>query len=334
MRELTLKEAVIEAIAEEMRRDPMVFMLGQTLTEYDDIYNPGISKLAREFGPARLRVTGLMERFEAGAGVGAALAGARPIVDLGTAAFSTLAYDEIFAKAGLWRYSHGSNGGMTIPVVFRVFYTSYGTAGPEHARAPLATYMHGLGLKVVVPSTPHDAKGLMKSAIRDDGPVVFMEPAPLGSVKGPVPEEEYLVEFGRAEVRREGMDCTIVAVGYQVPMALEAAEELADERISAEVIDVRTLAPLDIGTIIDSVRRTGYLVEVDEDFARCGVGAEIGFLVQERAFAALKGPIRRVAPETPAPASPVLNRAVMPSREKICAAVRLTVGRDEPRSPR
>lgn len=327
MRELTIQEAVLEAIAEEMRRDPMVFMMGQTVTEYDDHFNPGISKLAKEFGVNRMRPTGIIEKYEAGAGVGAALAGARPIVDLFTAAFGVLAYDEIFAKAGLWMYEHGRNGGMNIPVVFRAPYSSYGSSGAEHSRSPLATYMHGIGFKLVVPSNPYDAKGLMKTAIRDNDPVVFMEPLAISrrGVKAPVPEEEYTLPFGQANIVREGTDCTVVAVGYQVHMALEAAEMLAGEGISVEVIDPRTLIPLDIDTIVNSVRKTGYLVETDEDFIRCGVGAEVGFQVQELAFESLKGPMLRVAPRAPSPASPVLNREVMPSPEKICDAVRRAV---------
>lgn len=325
MRELTMQEGVMEAIAEEMRRDPMVFMMGQTVSEWDDHYNPGVSKLNKEFGRQRMRPTGIIELFEGSAGVGAALAGGRPIVDLFTAAFGSLAYDAVFAKAGLWMYEHGRNGGMVMPVVFRAPYTSYGTSGAEHSRSPLATYMHGPGLKVVVPSTPYDAKGLIKTAIRDDNPIVFMEPRPLANVKGPVPEEEYLLPFGQAQVVREGSDCTVVALGYQVKMALEVAEALAGQGISLEVIDPRSLVPLDIETIIQSVRKTGRFVEVDEDFIRCGVGAEVGFQVQELAFDALKAPMQRVAPRAPSPASPVLNREVMPSPEKIVEAVQRAV---------
>ncbi|MFQ5880317.1 MAG: alpha-ketoacid dehydrogenase subunit beta, partial [Dehalococcoidia bacterium] len=270
MRDLSMQEAVMEAIAEEMRRDPMVFMIGQTVGEWDDHYNPGVGKLNQEFGRQRMRVSAIVEKFEAGAGVGAALAGGRPIVDLSTAAFGVLAYDEIFAKAGLWLYEHGRNGGMNMPVVFRLPYTSYGTSGAEHQRSPLATYMHGVGFRVVVPSTPHDAKGLLKTAIRDEDPVVFMEPRSLANVRGPVPEEEYTLPYGQANVVREGTDCTVVAVGYQIRLALEAAEALASKGISVEVVDPRTLVPLDIETILKSVRKTGRLVETDEDFIRCG----------------------------------------------------------------
>jgi pyruvate/2-oxoglutarate/acetoin dehydrogenase E1 component len=324
-RQLSYKEAVLEAIDEEMDRDETVFMLGQTVSEFDDCYNPGISRLARKYGQTRMRPTGLVERLEAGAGVGAALAGMRPIVDLFSAAFASVAYDEVFAKAGLWTYEHGGNGGMRVPIVFRLPYTSYGTSGAEHCRSPLAQYMHGIGLATVVPTTPADAKGLMKSAIRADFPVAFFEPGPLAQIVGSVPDGENLLPFGSARIAREGSDCTIVAVGYQVTLALEAAAELEHSGIDVEIIDPRTLVPLDIETIVGSVRKTGRLVEVDEDFVRCGVGAEIAFQVQERAFDALRAPAARVAPRAPSPASPVLNRVVMPTPEKIVDAVRKLV---------
>lgn len=225
MRELTLREAYFEAIAEEMRRDPTVYVMSQSVTPYEDPYFPGFGRLYKEFGPTRLRAVGIVERFQAGSAVGAALAGCRPIVDFGLAGFATIAYDEVFAKAGLWLYEHGADGGlMKIPVVFAMVYTSYGTGGAEHHRSPLAHYMHGVGLKVVVPSNPYDTKGLMKAAVRDNNPVVFMMPLPLNMTKGPVPEEDYTVPIGQAQVVREGTDCTIAAVGYQVKMALEAAE--------------------------------------------------------------------------------------------------------------
>jgi pyruvate dehydrogenase E1 component beta subunit len=302
-------------------------MIGQTVTEYDEHFNPGIGPVARKFQGPRVRPTGIVERLEAGAGVGAALAGLRPVVDLTTAAFGSLAYDEVFAKAGLWTYEHGSSGGMKVPIVFRCTYTSYGTSGAEHSRSPLATYMHGLGLGVVVPTTPADAKGLMKTAIRSDGPVVFLEPAPLSDRAGPVSDDpDHLVPFGVAEVRRPGTDCTVVAVGYQVQLALWAAEALELEGVSVEVIDLRSLNPLDIGTVVESVRKTHHLVECDEDAARCGVGAEVAFLVQELAFGELAVPVVRVAPMFPSPSSPVLNEMVMPSPRSITAAIRKVCG--------
>lgn len=321
-RKLSYKQAVIEAIGQEMDRDETVFMMGQTVTEWDDHFNPGISGLVHKFGVTRIRPTALVEHLEAGAGVGAALAGMRPIVDLFSAAFGSVAYDEIFAKAGLWTYEHGGNGGMSVPIVFRMPYTSYGTSGAEHCRSPLAQYMHGIGLAIAVPTTPADAKGLMTAAIRADFPVAFFEPGPLAQVVGPVPAGEYILPFGSARIAREGSDCTVVAVGYQVALALEAAAELERDGIEIEVIDPRTLVPLDIEAITRSVLKTGHLVEVDEDFARCGIGAEVAFQVQERVFGALQAPVVRVAPRYPSPSSPVLNREVMPTAEKIADAVR------------
>lgn len=327
MREITLREAYFEGIAEEMRRDPSVYVMSQAVSPHEDPYFPGFGRLFNEFGPSRVRSVGIVERFQAGSAVGAALAGCRPVVDFGLAGFATLAYDEVFAKAGLWLYEHGADGGlMKIPVVFSMVYSSYGTGGAEHFRSPLGHYMHAVGLKVVVPSSPHDAKGLIKSAIRDNNPVVFMMPTPLNTAKGPVPEEDYTVPIGQAQVVREGRDCTLAAVGYQVPQALEAAEALQREGISVEVIDLRSLIPLDIEAVVASVRKTGRLVEVDEDFERCGVGAEVGFLVQKLAFDSLKAPVERLAnPNIPPPASPVLNREIMPNPEKIASLVRSTV---------
>jgi pyruvate/2-oxoglutarate/acetoin dehydrogenase E1 component len=327
-RSLSMHHAVMQAIDEEMAADPRVVMIGQTVTPFDEHFNPGIADLARKYAGPRIRPTGIVERLQAGAGVGAALAGLRPVVDLTTAAFGSLAYDEVFAKAALWTYEHGGSGGMSVPIVFRATYTGYGTSGAEHSRAPLATYMHGVGLATVVPTTPADAKGLMKNAIRADGPVVFLEPAPLSGIEGPVPDGDDIVPFGVAAVRREGSDCTVAAVGYQVTLALDAAAVLAREGISAEVIDLRTLSPLDLETVLASVRKTGRLVECDEDFARCGIGAELAYLVQESAFGALAAPVRRVAPHYPSPAAPVLNAAVMPSVRTIARAVRQACGKD------
>lgn len=322
MREITYAQAAIEAIAEEMRRDPTIFMMGQIVSEFADAFYPGIGAIAREFGHQRARPTGIIERFQAGAGVGAALAGCRPIIDMSRAAFSSLAYDEIFTKAGFWRYEHGNNGNMQVPVVFRMTYDSYGAAGAEHARALTGHYMRGIGLKVAVPTTPYDAKGLMRTAIRDDDPVVFMQHSRLFHDLGPVPEGEYTVPFGQATVVRSGGDCTVVAVGLMVKLALEAAERLQADGVEIEIIDPRTLTPLDLDTIVASVRKTHRLVVVDEDFARCGVGAEIGFQVQEAAFEALDAPVARVSnPNVPVPNARNLRELILPSPAKIADAV-------------
>ncbi len=320
MRQLTYTEAVTEAIAEEMHRDPMVFVMGQGVGEYSGRYN----RLSREgFDKARLHDTGIIERFEAGAGVGAALTGSRPIVDLSNTAFGSLAYDEVFGKAGLWLYEHGGNGDMRIPIVFRMSFSSYQDGAAEHARSRTADYMHGVGIKVVVPSNGYEAKGLMKTAIRDDNPVVFLDESVLARDKSDIPDEEYLIPFGAARTLRGGDACTVVSTAYTLKLVMEAAELLEEVGTSIEVIDLRTLIPLDIATILASVRKTGRLLVVDEDQIRCGVGAEIGFQVQERAFDALKAPVQRLgSPNIPTPASPKLRQELMPNPETIADAVR------------
>ena len=320
MHQLTYTEAVIEAIAEEMHRDPTVFVIGQGVGEF----NPRYGRLSCEgFDKARLHDTGIIECFEAGAGVGAALTGSRPIVELRSTGFGSLAFDEVFAKAGLWLYEHGGNGDMRIPIVFRMSFSGYQAGGAEHARARTADYMHGVGIKVVVPSNGYEAKGLMKTAIRDDNPVVFLDEGQLGRDMADIPDEEYLIPFGAAKTLREGDACTVVSTAYTLKLAMEAAELLEEVGTSIEVIDLRTLIPLDIDAVLASVRKTGRLVVVDEDQIRCGVGAEIGFQVQERAFDALKAPIQRLgSPNIPAPASPKLRQELMPNAETIVDAVK------------
>ena len=322
MREITYAAAALEGIAEEMRRDPAIFAMGQIVGEHANTYYPGIGALEKEFGRGRIRPTGIIERFIAGAGVGAALAGGRALIDMSRAAFSSLAFDEIFAKAGMWRYEHGNNGDMHMRVVYRMTYDSYMAAGAEHARALTGHFMRGVGLKVVIPTNAYDAKGLIKTALRDDDPVIFMQQRKLFDQKGSVPDEEYLVPFGQARVVREGTDCTVVAVGYMVNLATQAADKLAEQGISIEVIDPRTLVPLDIQTILSSVAKTRHLVVVDEDFQRCGVGAEIGFQVQEEAFDSLDGPVLRVSnPNVPVPNARHLRDVVLPTADKIVSAV-------------
>jgi pyruvate dehydrogenase E1 component beta subunit len=221
---------------------------------------------------------------------------------------------------------HGGNGDMRLPLVLLVTIGGYVSAAAEHSQSPLALYLHAPGLKIAVPTTPRDAKGLLKSAIRDDNPVVFVTHKRLSDRTGEVPDGEDLVPFGRAEVRRRGDDVTIVATSYMVTLALEAAETLGKEGVSVEVVDPRTLEPLDLETIVGSVRRTGRLVVVDEDTERCGVGAEIGARVGERAWDALRAPVHRVSnPNLPVPYSPPLERAVLPSVESIARAVKDTL---------
>ncbi len=267
----------------------------------------------------------MSETAIAGSCVGAALAGMRPVAELHLADFAFCALDEILSKAGKWRYTHGANQGMTLPIVFLEGIGGYVSAAAEHSQSPLALYWHSPGLKIAVPTTPHDAKGLLKTAVRDDNPVLFFTHKRLTQQEGTVPDDEYLVPFGVAEIRRKGDDVTVVATSYMVNLALLAAESLASRGIDVEVIDPRTLEPLDIEAIVESVRKTGRLVVVDEDTERCGVGAEIGAQVMERAFEALHAPMRRVAnPNLPVPYSPPLEEAVLPSIATIQAAILTT----------
>lgn len=323
MREIPMGDAIQEGVVEEMRRDERVYITGIAVGPHAASVTRAITSIYEEFGPERVRETGIIESAIAGSCVGAALAGMRPIADFSMVDFMFPALNEILGFAGMWRYEHGGAENMTIPLVFRGSIRSYGATGAEHARAPFALFWHAPGLKLVIPSTPYDAKGLIKTAIRDNNPVIFLESARLYQVKGPVPEEEYLIPFGQAKIRREGKDVTILAVGYMVTMSLQAAADLEKEGIQAEVIDPRTLEPLDIRTILDSVSKTGRLVVVDEDHIRCGVGAEISFQVQENIFHLLKAPVKRVGSlNRPHPVSQVLINDVMPTKEKIIAAVK------------
>jgi pyruvate dehydrogenase E1 component beta subunit len=322
MRTISFAEAVNEGLREEMRRDPSVYVLG--LGAHWGRKEP--SPLLEEFGEARVRSTPLSEPAIAGSCVGAALAGMRPVADLHLTDFVFCALDEILCKAGKWRYTHGAEGGMTLPIVFLQTMGGYVRSASEHSQAPLGLYAHAPGLKIAVPTTPYDAKGLLKTAIRDDNPVVFFQHKLLVGSQGPVSDEDYCVPFGVAEIRREGSDVTVVATSYMVTLALRAATSLEEQGVDVEVIDPLTLEPLDTEAIVRSVRKTGRLVVVDEDTERCGVGAEIGMQVVERAFDALKAPPQRVGnPNLPVPYSPPLERAVLPSAGKIEAAIRKTL---------
>jgi pyruvate dehydrogenase E1 component beta subunit len=313
-----------EALREEMRRDPSVYVTGLGL--YPSTAEGATLGLVDEFGEQRVRSAPMSETAIAGSCVGAALAGMRPVAELHLADFAFCALDEILSKAGKWRYTHGANDAMTLPIVFLEGIGGYVSAAAEHSQSPLALYWHSPGLKIAVPATPHDAKGLLKTAVRDDNPVLFFTHKLLIEEEGPVPDDEYLVPFGVAEIRREGDDVTVVATSYMVNLALQAAESLASRGVEVEVVDPRTLEPLDIEAIIESVRKTSRLVIVDEDTERCGVGAEIGAQVMERAFEALQAPVRRVAnPNLPIPYSPPLEEAVLPSVATIETAILATL---------
>ncbi|MCP4228024.1 MAG: hypothetical protein GY773_32150, partial [Actinomycetia bacterium] len=262
MRSLTIAQAMNEALREEMGRDPSVYVTGLGL--YPSTSQAATTGLVDEFGELRVRNAPMSETVIAGSCVGAALAGMRPVAELHLADFAFCALDEILSKAGKWRYTHGANDEMSLPIVFLQGIGGYVSAGSEHSQSPLALYWHSPGLKIAAPTTPHDAKGLLKTAVRDDNPVLFFTHKLLGQEEGPVPDDEYLIPFGVAEVRRTGSDVTVVATSYMVNLALQAAESLASQGVEVEVVDPRTLEPLDIDSIVESVRKTGRLVVVDE----------------------------------------------------------------------
>ena len=325
MREISTVQAIHEAIAEEMRRDERVYLIGEAVGPGSTGAMRPPTEICQEFGERRVRETGIIEPTLAASSTGAAMTGLRPIVDFSFVDFMFPAWNEIY-QAGLWRAGHGAAEDIKIPLVYMAGIIGYSGGGFSHSRAPIGNIWHGPGLKLVIATTPYDAKGLLKTAIRDDNPVVFLVHRRHYPVKGPVPEEEYLIPFGEAAVRKEGKDVTIVADGYQVTLALQAAEDLAGEGISAEVIDPRTLEPLDIDTILASVAKTGRLVVVDEDHIRCGPHAEIAFQVQEKSFKSLKAPVQRVGNRNmPIPMAQVLREAALPTKDKIIAAVRETM---------
>jgi pyruvate/2-oxoglutarate/acetoin dehydrogenase E1 component len=320
MREVTMGEAISEALHEEMRRDERVYVAGQFAYLGG---NGQVTSLGREFGPERAVNAPLSETAIAGHAVGAALGGLRPVINLHYADFAFICMDEIVQRMGKWRYMHGAQGGMKLPIVVRMNIGGYTGGSSDLSGTPLAYFLHSPGLKMAVPSTPYEAKGLLKTAIRDDNPVIFFEHKSLIGVAGPVPQEEYTLPLGVADLKREGGDVTVVAIGFMVPIALQAAEELAKEGISLEVIDPRTLEPLDIDAIVRSVQKTGRLVVVDEDMERAGSAAEIAMQIMERAFDALRAPIRRVcAGNVPVPGSPPLKAEVLPQPEDVVLAAR------------
>jgi pyruvate/2-oxoglutarate/acetoin dehydrogenase E1 component len=330
-RSLTLVAAIGEALFQAMEADPTVIVMGEDVVggagrggDKENVMGGsfGVTKgLFPVFGPERVRDTPISEAGFVGAGVGAAAAGLRPVVDVMWADFTGLAFDGIYNQAAKMSYMFG--GQARLPLTLRVAMGAGLSAAAQHSGTLYSVYTHLPGLKVVVPSTPADAKGLLLEAIFDDGPVLFFEHLQLYVSRGHVPPEPYRIPLGRASVRREGSDVTIVAIAAMVERALDAAETLAGEGISAEVIDPRTLAPLDEETLLASVAKTGALVVVDESPPRCSIAADIAALVGEKAFDALDAPVRRVtAPHAPVPFSPVLEGAYVPTAQAVVDAVR------------
>ncbi len=319
---LTIRDALNQALREEILRDESVFVMGEEVAEYDGAYKV-TRGLWKEFGDKRVIDSPITELGFAALGVGAAMAGLRPVIEFMTWNFSILASDQIINHAAKMLYMSG--GQFKVPIVFRGPNGSAFQVSSQHSQALEAFYANFPGLKVVMPSTPADAKGLLKSAIRDDNPIVFLEQERMYGNKGEVPEDEdFLIPLGVADIKREGTDCTIVARSMTVPLALQAAERIQSEYgVSVEVVDPRTIKPLDIGTIIDSVKKTNRLVIAEESHAFASVGAEITYQVMDGAFDYLDAPIKRIsAAETPMPYARNLEILALPDVEKIIAAVK------------
>lgn len=319
-KKVRFREALREAMMEEMRRDQTVFLMGEEVAEYDGAYKVSQGMLA-EFGPKRVIDTPIAELGFAGIAVGAALNGVRPIVEFMTWNFAILAFDQIInGSAKMLAMSAGEFGN---PIVFRGPQGSAGQLGAQHSQMLTNMLASVPGLKVISPSNPYDAKGLLKSAIRDNDPVVFLESEMMYSDIGEIPEEEYLIEIGKAEVKKEGTEVTIVSYNKMMKIALKAAEELEKEGISAEVIDLRTIRPLDMATIIQSVRKTNRLVIVDESWPFTSIASEITFQVQRNAFDYLDAPIRRVCgADASMHYAANLVEAYLPSVAKVVDAVK------------
>ena len=321
MREITYRDALREALREEMLQDKTVFLLGEDVGRYWKGAFKVTKGLAEEFGDERVRDTPISESAIIGVATGAAITGMRPIAEIMFGDLSALAMDQIANQAAKLTYMFG--GQTKVPLVIRMPFGAGVNVAAHHSQSLEAWFLHVPGLKIVMSSTSYDAKGLLKTAIRDDNPVMFFEHKLLYNIKEPVPEEEYTVPFGVADVKRKGEDVTIVATLYMVHKSLAAAEELSEEGISVEVVDPRTLVPLDKQAIINSVKKTGRIVIVTEDCKTGGVSAEIAAVVAEEAIDYLDAPVKRVAePDTPIPFSPPLERFVIPDEKKIIGAVK------------
>ena len=322
MREITYRQALNEALAEELARDPNVFLMGEEVAEYNGAYKVSQGLLER-FGPKRIIDTPISENGFAGLGVGAAMVGLRPIIEFMTFSFSFVAFDQVVNNAPNMLTMSG--GQFNIPITFRGPNGPAHQLGATHSHATECLYANVPGLKVCTPATPRDAKGLLKTAVRDDNPVLVLESELLYSSKGMIEpaEAELLIPLGEAEVKREGADVTIVCYAQTVPLALAVAEKLEDEDISAEVLDLRSIKPLDERAIYDSVAKTHRVVIVEQDRPFCGVGAEVCYRIQKNIFDELDAPIARVSQEdVPMPYNERLEKAVLPNAEKLIAAVK------------
>lgn len=325
MREIQFREALREAMSEEMRRDSTVFLMGEEVAEYNGAYKVSQGMLD-EFGPDRVIDTPISELGFAGIGVGAAVNGLRPIIEFMTFNFSLVAIDQVINSAA--KMMNMSGGQYHVPIVFRGPTGNAGQLASQHSQNFENWFANTPGLKVVVPSTPYDAKGLLKTSIRDEDPVIFMESELMYSDKGAVPTEEYLLPIGVADIKRGGTDVTIVSFGKIMKVALAAAAELEKEGISAEVIDLRTVRPIDYATVVESVKKTNRLVIVEEAWPLAAISSEITYHIQKHAFDYLDAPIHRInSLDAPLPYAPTLIQAILPSVERTVKAVKAVMYR-------
>lgn len=320
MRSIQFREALREAMSEEMRRDERVFLMGEEVAEYNGAYKVSQGMLD-EFGPKRVIDTPIAELGFAGIGVGAAMNGLRPIIEFMTFNFSLVAIDQVINSAAKMMSMSGGQYGA--PMVFRGPTGSAGMLSSQHSQNFENWYANTPGLKVIVPSNPYDAKGLLKSAIRDNDPVIFMESEQMYGDKGEVPEEEYLIPIGVADIKREGSDVTIVSFGKMMKVALAAAEELAKDSINAEVIDLRTVRPIDYKTLVESVKKTNRMVVVEEAWPLASISAELAYHIQSKAFDYMDAPVKRVTcRDVPLPYAPTLIEASLPNVARTIEAVK------------
>ena len=322
MSEMTYREGLRQALKEKMEGDPRVFILGEDVGAYGGAYSV-TRGLQEEFGPERVRETPIAESAIVGCAIGAAMGGMRPVAEIMTINFALLAMDQIVNHAAKFHYMFG--GKIRVPMVMRTV-SGWGQLGATHSQTFENWFSSVPGLKVVAPATPRDAKGLLKASIEDDDPVIFIEHSLLYGIKGEVPDSDFREPLGRALVVREGTDVTIVGYSRMLQVALRAAAQLQEQGVSAEVIDLRTLRPLDMYTVYESVRKTHRLVMCEEDWRTVGIGAEIAASVSEQCFDALDAPVRRVAmPDVPMPYAKNLELALVPTEEEVVAAARLAM---------
>lgn len=325
-RELTYGEAVKEALAEEMRRDSRVFMLGEDIAEAGTTFKVLVG-LVDEFGPQRIIDSPISEAGITGLGVGAAMTGMRPVIDIMFGDFTTLTMDQMVNQAAKIHYMSG--GKLKVPMVLRTTLGATRRSAAQHSQSLHAWFSHVPGLKVVVPSTPYDAKGLLKTAIRDDNPVAFFEDKMMYQLKGKVPASDYTIPFGVADIKRTGTDITLVATSSMVHVALEAAKRLAEIDLSAEVIDPRTTLPLDKQTLIESAKKTSRVIVIDEGYERYGVTAEIASVIADGAFYYLDGPVKRMgALDVPIPFSPALEDLTVPTAATVLELAKTLCGQN------